>query len=74
MSDTPSLNHGSVNSSGTPTVPGLRQFTNLDQTVYVNGYDIDGNIGPFLDALEEEGDQDYVQETIMEDSKKLFLP
>ena len=40
----------------TPVSPEIRKIENIDEELYEEGYDTDGDIGPFYDAVEHEED------------------
>ena len=41
-------------SVGIPKSKPFRAITKINKLTYDNGYDLDGDLGPFLDAVEEE--------------------
>mmetsp|Transcript_3515 Transcript_3515/g.5447 ORF Transcript_3515/g.5447 Transcript_3515/m.5447 type:complete len:534 (-) Transcript_3515:133-1734(-) len=60
------LTYGSTASSRIPDAPRMRQFCNISEAAWENGYDSDGNQGPFYDAVELEGEQIYDEEALVE--------
>jgi hypothetical protein len=58
-----------------PEAKKIAQVIKLNEHRFERGYDSDGEIGPFFDAIEEEGVQDYDDdEAIPEDSDDLTFP
>ena len=49
-------------SVGIPKSKHSRVITKINKLTYENGYDLDGELGPFLDAVEGEREWDEVDE------------
>ena len=49
--------HFYVEAVGIPTSKRHRNITNCNESTYNDGYDSDGNVGPFLDAIMNESDR-----------------
>eukprot|EP00957_Ditylum_brightwellii_P027310 2064783-Ditylum_brightwellii.AAC.1 len=40
----------------TPVLPKVQKITNINEVLYGEGYDTDGEMGPFYDSVEHEED------------------
>lgn len=53
-----------IEAVGIPTSGETRVIKNLDENKYDEGYDSDGEIGPFVDAIVNEPDRDVEDEDV----------